>query len=233
MERKLDLHVHSQASPDGRMTLEEITAAARAKGLSGVAVCDHDAVLDHIPDTPGFLVIPGTEVSTDRGHLLGLFVTKPIREKDFFVAADAIRAQGGIAVLAHPYQKPGADPEDLAGHLDGVETQNSRAARKVPTANDLAAAFAHRHGLRPFAGSDAHVAEEIGGSVTVIDTKELTTEAVRAALLDGTARTEGTDGKSRHVAASQWTKLRKTRAGFGAYGKWLLFAAKCWLQDLF
>ena len=44
MRLTLDLHLHSQASPDGRMTVEEIAAAARARGLHGVAVCDHDVV---------------------------------------------------------------------------------------------------------------------------------------------------------------------------------------------
>ena len=42
MEVKLDLHIHSEHSPDGRMALDEIVACARARGLQGVAVCDHD-----------------------------------------------------------------------------------------------------------------------------------------------------------------------------------------------
>ena len=233
MKRNLDLHVHSQASPDGRMTLEKILETAKTKGLSAVAICDHDAVLSELPQDPDVLVIPGTEVSTGRGHLLGLFVTEPVQERDFAAAAAAIRAQGGLAVLAHPFQKPGADPEDLFPHVDGMETQNSRANRKNRNANRLAAAFAYRYGLLPFGGSDAHVPQEIGASVTVIDTEELTLEAVRTALTSGAAHVEGADSPARYTAASQWTKLRKTHAGIGAYGKWFLFAVRCLLQDLF
>ena len=42
MELRLDLHIHSERSPDGRMSLPQIAAAARARGLQGVAICDHD-----------------------------------------------------------------------------------------------------------------------------------------------------------------------------------------------
>ena len=44
MELNLDLHVHSAASHDGRMTVEEIVAGAREKGLKGAAICDHDVL---------------------------------------------------------------------------------------------------------------------------------------------------------------------------------------------
>ena len=104
MKLKLDLHIHSERSPDGRMTLSEIVERAKAAGLDGVAVCDHDAVLENPPEFPDFLLIPGVEVSTEQGHLLGLFVREPIGTKDFAAAAEAIHAQGGLAVLAHPFE---------------------------------------------------------------------------------------------------------------------------------
>ena len=46
MELRLDLHIHSERSPDGCMTLAEIAARARAAGLNGAAVCDHDRTLE-------------------------------------------------------------------------------------------------------------------------------------------------------------------------------------------
>ena len=86
MEIKLDLHVHSERSPDGVMTIEEIVSLARARGLHGAAVCDHDLALTEPPQFDGFLLIPGVEVSTQLGHLLGLFVTGPVDTRDFFKA---------------------------------------------------------------------------------------------------------------------------------------------------
>ena len=104
MELKLDLHVHSRRSLDGVMTLDEIVSLARARGLDGAAVCDHDLALTEAPEYGGFLLIPGIEVSTQFGHLLGLFLTGPVETRDFFEAAEAIHSQGGLAVLAHPFE---------------------------------------------------------------------------------------------------------------------------------
>ena len=78
MTLTLDLHIHSAASHDGRLTLPEIAALAAAAGLDGVAVCDHDVVLTEAPEDFGVLIIPGAEFSTEHGHLLGRFLTAPI-----------------------------------------------------------------------------------------------------------------------------------------------------------
>ena len=58
MKLKLDLHIHSERSPDGRMTLSEIVERAKAAGLDGVAVCDHDAVLENRAGISGFPADP-------------------------------------------------------------------------------------------------------------------------------------------------------------------------------
>ena len=234
MELTLDLHIHSHRSPDGRMALEEIVSRARQAGLQGVAVCDHDLALTEEQVFPDFLLIPGVEVSTDRGHLLGLFVTGPVETKDFFRAAKAIRAQGGLAVLAHPFERH-SEPErivPLVPYLDGIEVWNSRADRKNSRANAMAAEFARAHGLRPFAGSDAHVPQEVGAGVTTVRAEALTLEAVKAALLTGNAQISGSRSPARYVAASQLTKRKKTGASPASYLKWALFAAKCCAQDL-
>ena len=104
MELRLDLHIHSERSFDGCMSLSEIVALARERGLNGVAICDHDRVLDEVPEFDDFLVIPATEVSTERGHLLGLFVREPIETRKFSESVTAIHAQGGLAVIAHPFE---------------------------------------------------------------------------------------------------------------------------------
>ena len=234
MELRLDLHIHSGRSPDGRMTLSEIAARARAAGLDGAAVCDHDAVLENPPEFPDFLLIPGVEVSTEHGHLLGLFVREPIGTRDFAAAAEAIHAQGGLAVLAHPFEhsRDAARLLPLLPLLDGVEVWNSRADRKIPDANARAAAFAAEHGLRPFAGSDAHVPEEIGRGVTAVEAAERTLDAVKAALLSGGAQVQGRRSRAWDTARSQLTKRRKTHAGPAAYLKWAAFAVKCAAQDM-
>lgn len=235
MKIRLDLHTHSAASPDGRMTLDELVRAARAAELNGVAVTDHDVTLTGAPAYDGFLIIPGCEFSTEFGHLLGLFLREPIDRMSFVRTVSAIHAQGGLAVLAHPFEHTRDDARiaPFAPLLDGVEVWNGRAERKIRDANALAKAFAEAHGLRPFAGSDAHVPEEIGNGVVTLDVPALTLEAVKAALLNADVEVSGKRGKSLYVARSQYTKLQKRRARPAAYGKWLLFTGKCAAEDLF
>ena len=236
----LDLHVHSDASHDGRLRPAEIIAAARAAGLDGVAICDHDTFPDltgvEIPED--FLLIPGVEISTDLGHILGLLFDAPPeipKNRSAADAIDAIHAAGGLAVLAHPFQHS-RDEERLTpliGKLDGVEVFNARAARKNRDANDRALDFCVQNDLAPFAGSDAHVAREIGGGRMRVEVKDRSLPAVREAMLGGGAAASGKNGRHIDVARSQWTKLRKQGADPGKYGKWALFAIKCAAEDLF
>lgn len=234
MELRLDLHIHSERSPDGCMALAEIVERARAAGLNGVAVCDHDRVLEEVAGFPNLLLIPGVEVSTEYGHLLGLFVREPVGTRRFAEAVERIHGQGGLAVLAHPFEhsRDAGRIAPIVPLLDGVEVWNSRAERKIADANSLAETFARTHGLRRFAGSDAHVPQEIGHGVTVIQAEACTLEAVKAALLRGETRIRGCRSRAWHTARSQLTKRRKTKAGPTAYAKWAAFALKCCAQDL-
>ena len=234
MEVRFDLHIHSEHSPDGRMSLDEIVACARAAGLQGVAVCDHDRALTETWDAPDFLLIPGIELSTDQGHLLGLFVTEQIDARELGAAIDAVHACGGLAVMAHPFERS-SDAQRLDAYLDrldGIEVWNGRADRKNPQANAMACALAQRAAKPVTAGSDAHLPEEIGNGVVTLEADALTLPAVRAALLRGATAVDGRRGKARYVAESQLTKRRRTHAGAAAYVKWALFAAKCCLQDI-
>ena len=240
MRITLDLHIHSGASHDGRLTPAQIIEEARNVGLDGVAICDHDTFPDltgvEIPED--FLLIPADEISTDLGHILGLLYDVPPeipKNRSAVDAIDAIHAAGGLAVLAHPFQHS-RDEERLTpliGKLDGVEVFNARAARKNRDANDQAAAFAKKHGLAAFAGSDAHVAREIGSGRVRVEVDERSLSAVREALQGGGTEASGVDGRHIDVARSQWTKLRKQGAGPLKYGKWALFAIKCAAEDLF
>lgn len=235
MELKLDLHVHSERSPDGIMTLEEIVSLAKAKGLNGAAVCDHDLALTDPPRFDDFLLIPGVEVSTQLGHLLGLFITGPVETRDFLQAVEIIHSQGGLAVLAHPFEhsRDGSRLACAVPMLDGIEVWNSRADRKIHDANALAASFAQVCRLRPFGGSDAHCPQEVGNGFTVVEAEALTLEAAKAALLEGTARAEGCRSRAWYAARSQLTKRNKSGARPLGYVKWAAFAVKCCAQDIF
>ena len=234
MKLHLDFHIHSEKSHDGRMTPAEIAAIARARGLDAVAICDHDVPYEGPSEVDGILIVPGIEISTDCGHLLGLFFdTPPMPIRDFHAAAREIHKCGGLTVLAHPFQR---NPDTarllpLLPELDGMEVWNGRGNRKNPRANAAAKAFAAEHGLRPFAGSDAHLPEEIGNGVVTLEVPERSLAALREAVSTAPVEISGKCGKDLYVAKSQWTKLRKTKASPLRYGKWAAFAALCILRD--
>lgn len=78
----VDLHVHSNVS-DGAYSPRELVAMARNRGVSVLALTDHDSV-DGVPESLsageelGVLVIPGVELSTDieesEIHVLGFYI---------------------------------------------------------------------------------------------------------------------------------------------------------------
>jgi PHP domain len=96
-------HVHTTHS-DGRGTLTEVVAAAKAAGLQFVVVTDHNVLT---PEEQGFrdgvLVVQGTEASTRFGHVVAIGVPRALvpaeREGD---PLGAIAVLGGHAILAHP-----------------------------------------------------------------------------------------------------------------------------------
>ena len=189
----VDLQVHKDASLDGLSSLAEQAAAARAAGLSAMAVTDHNLCTPLPPVLDGVLMIPGCEVSTTQGHILGLFLEVPLdlealRQNGLPTGAAAvaeIHRCGGVAVLAHPYEKPGADPTGFDFRPDAVEAVNARATLKVKEANGRAAALAKVWALPNLGGSDAHARQEVGNAHTKIEAEELTLEALKAAILAG------------------------------------------------
>lgn len=81
-EKYADLHIHTNHS-DSTLSPEEVVANADEKGLSGIAICDHDSIDGVEPcrlkaEALGIEVIPGIEITTEiedaEIHILGYFV---------------------------------------------------------------------------------------------------------------------------------------------------------------
>ena len=190
---RADLHVHSLASADGSSTTRQLAAQAKARGLAAIAVSDHD-VCTPLPAHADVLLIPAVELSTDSGHVLGLFLQRPISGeflRGYLPAADCIaeiHRCGGAAVLAHPFAPQKLEQRELQSlSLDAVETANARAALR-PGANEKANALANAMGLPSTGGSDAHSAREIANAYTEFDAENCTLDALREALLAGRCR---------------------------------------------
>ncbi len=189
---RFDLHVHSDYSPDGHSTVEEILQAAKQKGLDGVAITDHDTtagairameVVDRV--APGLLVIPGQEISTKAGHLIVLGITKEIPKgmpvKDTIAMAHEL---GGTVVVPHPDQRTRHGMRIPRG-ADAVEVYNSRYIFGYH--NFVTARKVNRRKMPAVAGSDAHVASMVGQAVTEVAAQR-NVPAVLKAIREGKTR---------------------------------------------
>jgi predicted metal-dependent phosphoesterase TrpH len=166
-----DLHCHTSASFDSLARPRDQVRAAAARGLTHLAITDHDRIdgaveaRDHAPD--GLTVIVGEEVKTADGDLICLFLERPLAPgRPAIETIAAAREQGGLVGVPHPFDRHRnsllreARLASLVGLVDWVETWNARVVGR--SANEQAAAFALDHGLPGVAVSDAHSTLEVG-----------------------------------------------------------------------
>jgi predicted metal-dependent phosphoesterase TrpH len=168
----VDLHLHTSWSHDCQIPVEELLEQAEAQGLGAIAVTDHNVfggALEAVEQARGrnLIVIPGEEVKTDgEGEVIGLFLREEIpRGMSFGDTVAAIRAQGGIVYLPHPFDRLHAIPsaKTLKDHLDELDVVEVYNARLLFEAyNDEALRFARKYGVTMGAGSDAHVLRGVG-----------------------------------------------------------------------
>ncbi len=172
---RLDLHVHTSYSWDCKASPAAIVEYARKVGLDGIGVVDHGTIRGGIAvrklAPPDFIVIVGSEIKTTRGEVMGYFLEEEVSGGEFRDVVADIRAQGGIAVVSHPFDpfRPNSfSPRDEdALYLDGVEVCNSRCL--MSRTNKKALKYAERHGLIMTAGSDAHTLGEIGSAGVIVE----------------------------------------------------------------
>lgn len=204
---RLDLHVHTSHSYDGHCSVDEVVAAAKARGLNGVAIADHNSIAGHQDakkfSEGGFLVIPGIEVSSADGHIVGLGVSELIpRDLSAGETVERIREQGGIAIAAHPFalgRRPGLV---YRAKFDAIEVLNSRA---FLLSNPLAHRFAERNKMPMVGGSDAHRRDEIGLAYTTVDC-EPKVESVLEQIKTGKS---SASGRAIPLPSLMWRFLRK------------------------
>ena len=186
----VDLHVHSRGSFDCLSAPRDIVKAASDRGLTHLAITDHDRidvaleVRDLAP--AGLVVIVGEEVRTTDGDLICLFLERAIPPGLSPVETiAAAREQGGLVGIPHPFDRirgsllRDAAMASLAPLVDWVETHN---ARLVGHGNEDAAAFALEHGLPGIAVSDAHSIMEIGVAYSALDGDPSTPDGLLAVL---------------------------------------------------
>ncbi len=167
-----DLHLHTSWSHDCSIDVDELLDHAEEQGLGAIAVTDHNVfggAQEAVERARGrrLTVIPGEEVKTaDQGEVIGLFLREEIpRGMSFGETIAAVRAQGGLVYVPHPFDRLHAIPEPATLHrhlaeIDVLEVYNARLLFEAY--NDEALRFARKYNLTPGAGSDAHVLAGVG-----------------------------------------------------------------------
>jgi predicted metal-dependent phosphoesterase TrpH len=191
-----DFHIHTRFSRDSILSEEKFIRVALQRGLTHVAVTNHNnvegaiAVRDKVAELgveDRLTVILGEEVSTADGELVGVFLQRTIpRGLSADETADEIHAQGGLVSVPHPF-----DPfrgshirrEPLmrlleAGKVDMIEVFNSRVT--LLRHNQEAAELAVRYDVPGIAASDSHSALEIAMSFNAMPAFETADELVAA-----------------------------------------------------
>jgi predicted metal-dependent phosphoesterase TrpH len=178
---RVDMHSHTMFSGDSTTTLDEIAESVVEAGIDVLCVTDHNAIegalrLQRELESAGVCrVIVGEEVRTHTGEIIGLFLSERISFGA--TAADtaaAIRAQGGVVYVPHPFDpmRRNLTEDSLvlltnAGLVDAIEAHNSKTS--LGSLNARAREFGEFHGLALGAGSDAHVPHALGSAFVEMD----------------------------------------------------------------
>lgn len=222
---RIDPHVHSIDSYDARAPAELLLAQARAVGLDGIVVTDHDAIEESLRAAElapefGLVGVPGVELSTADGHLLAIGVEElPAAGRPLAESVAQVRELGGVAVVPHPFQRSrhGVRRRNLV-NCDAVEAFNAWSVTGYR--NWRARAFAERRGYPTLGASDAHSVAMVGRAYTeiTIDDPAATRadvdgDRLLAAIRDGSTDFEGRRTPvARCLAAYAASAGRKTGA---------------------
>lgn len=191
MKLKLDLHVHTTNSKDAHTLPTLLAALCRKARIDGIAITDHNVLPKSVPDA--MTVIPGIEISTAQGHVIGLGISEPVAKG---LSADEtirqIRRLGGLVIIPHPYDmlRSSVTPETLTIRPDAIEVVNSASFMHSLTWR-RAKRFAESRRLPAVAGSDSHIPETLGIAFTVADADSREVSSILEAIRSGSVEAKG------------------------------------------
>ncbi|MBF4692514.1 PHP domain-containing protein [Fusibacter ferrireducens] len=169
----IDLHFHTkQYSSCSRIDMEEGIEQAKAMGLEGVCITDHDVFAcrekaQRLQEKYGILVIVGTEIYTKEGDLL-CFGLDEIPSNQPFAQdlIDHINQVRGACIAAHPFRNNNRGMGETLRQLKGIHAIESLNGNTSKANNERAKQMAHALGVPCTGGSDAHSLDRIGSYAT-------------------------------------------------------------------
>lgn len=183
----VDFHTHSSMWSDGALTPWGLVLEAERQGLDAIAVTAHNEVFDaHVARwfselVDGPIVLVGEEVSAPGYHLIAAGISRRVSFRQPAAGAiEAIHAQGGVAIAAHPMPEFWAGYPDAAVRaLDGSEICHPLVYSGTKGQRELER-FAARGRLAAIGSSDFHALGAPGSCRTYV----FAAAATPAAILD-------------------------------------------------
>lgn len=212
----IDLHVHTDRSPDGCSSISEIARVAKSKGLHGVAIADHDILLCEeesmrLSRELGLLVIPGVELTTDVGHLIILNPKRDLVGLSLEEVAAAASNDGSLIIIPHPMDPFShgigeAKSLSILCYSPLIEAINASTLSRY---NARASSFAESHSINVVGGSDAHIARAVGDAYTVVDSPSPDLNSVLRAIAGGLTTPAGERTSMRTAALTVLVRFMK------------------------
>jgi len=194
---KCDLHVHTSYSYDSTSSPKEMVEAAIKKGIDCLAITDHSEIKgasEAIGYAKGksILIIPGIEIKSKEGDILGLNIKKVIPNGlSAKETIKKIKEAGGMAIIPHPFGWSCSfkgNLKEISKEIDGIEALN---ASVFGSGNKKASAFAQNFNLPFTAGSDAHEPNMVGKAYLEVPGDNLSIEEILNQIKNRNAKTEG------------------------------------------
>ncbi|MEE9411015.1 MAG: PHP domain-containing protein [Candidatus Heimdallarchaeota archaeon] len=191
-----DLHVHSHYSNDCKSQPKDILKMAKKIKLSGVAITDHNTAKFHHEKWKNkeLLIIPGVEISTNRGHVIGLGISDTIKKKiSVEETIEKIIELGGLTIIPHPFDFTRKGIGRKIKKLDRVVVETLNGSCPLRRFNEKAKMWAKINNLSETGGSDAHRIRDIGMAHTVFDNKLETVDELIEEIRKGRTKIRGTN----------------------------------------
>jgi predicted metal-dependent phosphoesterase TrpH len=218
MIHKVDLHTHSDASPDGGITLAQYQKALQSGHLDYIAVTDHNRIDGAlaIQQVLGDKIIVGEEIMTMSGEIIGLFLTELVPSGLTPIeTVRLIKEQHGLVYIPHPFEtvRKGLHPgilEELSPYIDILEVCNGRVFLQNRSAQ--AVVWARLNHVVSAASSDAHGYHGLGKTYTCVNEPPTADNLIH---LLTTASTITARPRTRSLLYPKYHRLRRKLRGQG------------------
>ena len=210
---KADLHIHTEYSMDCTMSLEDIIERCLEVGINCLGIADHNTLAGALKmkEIAPFFIIPGEEILTATGEVIGFFLSQEIPSKLSMKETVAlIKAQDGLICIPHPYDRLRYSVfrdqvfDDIMSQVDIIEAFNARSLS--PSSATRAMELVRKYDKLASAGSDAHTLPEIGNAYVEMPDFNNKQEFL-ASLAKG--KIYGSKSNPAARVVSTWNRLKK------------------------